>query len=127
MDKFGVGTHLTYFGKIRLLGFGASTSDNPNNTGINPQVPSDADENILVPEEFNFKGKLTTDLYFSYKVCSKLTVYAGADNLFNVHPDLGVNQQAKGWAGDNETGGPWDSVQMGFNGMRLFTKLAFSF
>jgi iron complex outermembrane receptor protein len=127
MHKVGIGAHFTYFGKIRLLGFGSSTADNPNSTGINPMVPSDADDNILVPEQFNFDGKLTTDLYLSYKICNKLTVYAGADNVFNVHPNLGVNQQAKGWAGDNESGGPWDSVQMGFNGTRLFTKLALNF
>jgi iron complex outermembrane receptor protein len=54
-------------------------------------------------------------------------VFAGADNLLNTHPNLGVNQLAKGWAGDNESGGPWDSVQMGFNGMRIFTKLSFNF
>ena len=127
MNKFGAGTHLTYFGKIKLMGFGDATADNPNQTGINPMVPTDADGNIYVPEVFNFGGKLTTDIYLSYKVCSKLTVYAGADNLFNVHPDLGVNQKAKGWFGDNESGGPWDSVQMGFNGRRLFGKLTFSF
>ncbi|MGF2412371.1 hypothetical protein [Ferruginibacter sp.] len=39
----------------------------------------------------------------------------------------GVSQQAKGWAGDNESGGSWDSVQMSFNGRRIFTKLAFNF
>jgi iron complex outermembrane receptor protein len=54
-------------------------------------------------------------------------VFAGVDDVFNVHPDLGVNPQAKGWFGDNESGGPWDSVQMGFNGRKLFTKLAFNF
>jgi iron complex outermembrane receptor protein len=56
-----------------------------------------------------------------------VTLFLGADNVFNVHPNLGVNQKAKWWYGDNESGGPWDSVQMGFNGCRLFTKLAFNF
>ncbi len=125
--KFGAGTHLTYYGKIVLLGFGDATADNPNQTGINPMVPSDADPGVLVPERFNYNGKMTTDLFLSYKLCKKLTVFAGADNLFNVHPNLGVNPLAKGWAEDNESGGPWDSVQMGFNGRRLFGKLAFSF
>ena len=37
-NKFGVGVNLTYFGKIKLLGFGTPTADNPNQTGINPQV-----------------------------------------------------------------------------------------
>ena len=57
----------------------------------------------------------------------KFSLFIGADNLFNMHPDLGVNPQAKGYAEDNESGGPWDSVQMGFNGRRLFTKIAFNF
>jgi iron complex outermembrane receptor protein len=128
MDKFGYGVHFTSYGKIVLMGFGDGASpsgDNPNYSGINPQVPSDADGNIYVPEIFNYKGKVTTDIYASYKFSKKVTLFVGADNLFNVHPDLGVNPAAKGWAGDNESGGPWDSVQMGFNGMRLFTKLTF--
>ena len=127
INKIGFGTHFTYYGKIKLLGFGSSTADNPNSTGINPQVPSDANDNILVPEAFNFNGKMVTDIYASYKFCKKVSLFIGADNLFNVHPDLGVNQLAKGWAGDNESGGPWDSVQMGFNGRRIFAKLAFDF
>lgn len=125
INKFGVGTHLTYYGKIVLLGFGDATADNPNQTGINPMVPSDADPNVYVPERFNFNGKLVTDLFASYKFSRRITFFAGADNLFNVHPDIGVNPLAKGWFGDNESGGPWDSVQMGFNGMRVFAKLAF--
>jgi iron complex outermembrane receptor protein len=125
--QFGLGSHLTYYGKITLLGFGSATADNPNQTGINPQVPSDNDQNVLVPENFNFNGKMVTDIYASWKFSRRVSVFVGADNLFNVHPNLGVNPLAKGWAEDNESGGPWDSVQMGFNGLRLFTKLALSF
>ena len=127
INKLGFGTHLTYFGKIKLLGFGDATEENPNYTGINPMVPSDADQNVLVPEVFNYTGKMVTDVFLSYKFSKNISLFAGVDNLFNVHPELGVNQLAKGWAGDNESGGPWDSVQMGFNGRRLFTKLAFNF
>jgi iron complex outermembrane receptor protein len=129
-NKFGLGVHFTSFGKVVLMGFGDGSSpagDNPNYSGINPQVPSDADPNVYVPEVFNYNGKITTDVYASYRFSRKVSVFVGADNLFNVHPNLGVNPLAKGWAGDNESGGPWDSVQMGFNGMRLFTKLAFDF
>lgn len=124
IHKFGVGTHLTYFGKITLLGFGAATADNPNQVGINPMVPTDADSHVLVPENFNFNAKVITDLYCSYRFSRKISVFIGADNLFNIHPDLGVNPLAKGQAEDNESGGPWDSVQMGFNGLRLFGKIA---
>jgi iron complex outermembrane receptor protein len=125
--KFGFGTRLNYFGKIKLMGFGDATADNPNQTGINPMVPTDADPNVYVPEHFNFKGKLVTDAFVSYSINKKITFFAGVDNIFNVHPDLGVNPQAKGWFGDNESGGPWDSVQMGFNGRKIFTKMSFNF
>ena len=124
VKKFGVGAHLTYFGRIKLMGFGDATVDNPNQTGINPQVPTDNDPNVYVPEIFDFKGKFTTDIFGSYRLKKNITVFIGADNIFNVHPNLGVNPSAKGWFGDNESGGPWDSVQMGFNGMRIFGKLA---
>ncbi len=122
LNKFGVGARLTYFGKVSLLGFGL------DGTGINPMVPSDADPNVNVPEVFNYKGKLVTDLYLSYKFCKNVSLFVGCDNLLNVHPDFGVNPLAKGYFnGDNESGGPWDSVQMGFNGRKLFGKLSFNF
>lgn len=136
LNKIGLGAHFTSYGKIVLLGFGDGTApdasapggfDNPNYSGINPRVPSDANSSVYVPEVFNYKAKITTDIYASYKFSKKISLFVGADNLFNIHPDLGVNPQAKGYAEDNESGGPWDSVQMGFNGRRLFTKIAFNF
>jgi iron complex outermembrane receptor protein len=127
VNKFGVGTHITYFGKVVLMGFGDATDDNPNQTGINPMVPADYIPNLYVPEVFNYNGKVVTDVYASYKFSKHIALFAGADNLFNVHPDLGVNPLARGWFGDNESGGPWDSVQMGFNGLRLFGKLVLNF
>ncbi len=126
----GFKVQFTSFGKIVLLGFGDGESpagDNPNYSGINPQIPAD-DGSGYVPETFNYSGKVSTDISVSYKFSKKVTLFIGADNVFNLHPDLGVNQKAKTWfIGDNESGGPWDSVQMGFNGRRLFTKLAFNF
>lgn len=122
LSKIGFGTHLTYYGKVALTGFGL------DGTGINPMVPSDANPNVNVPEIFNYGGKMVTDVYASYKLCKKVSWFIGCDNVFNVHPDFGVNPAAKGYFnGDNESGGPWDSVQMGFNGRKLFTKLAFNF
>lgn len=130
VNKLGFGAHFTYYGKIVLTGFGdggSPSGDNPNYSGINPQVPSDANPAVYVPELFNYNGKVTSDIYASYKLSKKISLFIGADNVFNVHPNLGVNQLAKGWAGDNESGGPWDSVQMGFNGRKLFGKLSFNF
>ena len=120
-NKISLGTRVTYFGDLTLTGFGY------NGDGINPEVPSDADENVFLPELFNYSGKFSTDIYSNIQLSKKVNFIFGADNIFNVHPDFAVNPQAKYWAGDNETGGPWDGVQMGYNGLRLFTKLAFRF
>lgn len=121
MDKITFGTRLTYFGKINLLGYGE------DGLGINPQVPSDANSAVYVPDSYNYSGKLVTDLYFNFKFNKSLNLSLGADNLFNIHPDLGINPLARGWAFNNETGGPWDAVQMGGNGRRLFARVGFSF
>ncbi|MEN9696956.1 MAG: hypothetical protein RLZ56_377 [Bacteroidota bacterium] len=120
-NKVSIGTRITYFGSLALSGFGV------NGDGINPEVPSDANSNIMLPEVFNYSGKFTTDVYMNIQVAKKTSLILGADNIFNIHPDFAVNPLAKGWAGDNETGGPWDGVQMGYNGLRIFTKLAFKF
>jgi iron complex outermembrane receptor protein len=119
--KFTLGARMTYFGNLQLTGFGY------NGDGINPMVPTDANEEVFVPEVFNYRGKTTTDLYASLKLSKSTTWVFGADNIFNIHPDFAVVPTAKYWAGDNETGGPWDGVQMGYNGLRIFTKLAFKF
>ncbi len=121
MNKFTIGTRFTYFGKVTLLGYGE------DGLGINPQVPSDANGNVYVPDQYNYSGKMVTDLYFGYSINKKISLNWGADNLFNVHPDLGINPLARGWAFNNETGGPWDAVQMGGNGLRLFARIGFTF
>ena len=131
-NKISVGARITYFGNIQLTGFG-----DPDYDGIYPMVtpddPSIANNSLnfndgtYIPEIFNYRGKFTTDIYSNIQLSKKVNFILGADNIFNVHPDFAVNPQAKYWAGDNETGGPWDGVQMGYNGLRLFTKLAFRF
>ncbi|MFD2288458.1 TonB-dependent receptor [Pedobacter petrophilus] len=115
-----VGTHFLYYGKISILGYGYENT-------YPPLVALDNDPNTTVLEQFNYSGKMVSDLYGSYKFSKRVTVFFGADNVFNVHPDLGYVQGAKLSAYDGETGGAWDAVQMGFNGRRLFTKLAFNF
>lgn len=117
IKNFTVGTRFTYFGNVRLLGYGE------DGLGINPQVPTDANENVYLPDQYFYSGKTVTDLYFSYRISKKVTIYWGADNLFNVHPDYGFLQQAKYWAFNNETGGPWDSVQMGADGTRVYVRV----
>lgn len=119
--KFTVGNRFTYFGTQKLLGYGE------DGLGIDPQVPSDADPAQYVKDEFVYRGKAVTDVYASFQLSKKVTLFAGADNLFNVHPALGVAKGAKGWAYNNEPAGPWDTVQMNGNGAKLFTKILFQF
>jgi len=130
LKKFSFGTRLTYFGKVTLLGYGDGTASDFNppfeRGDLYAMVPADSDSRP-VKDQFNYGGKLVTDLYATYRFSSKLSFTLGADNLFNIHPDLGINPDARGWAFNNETGGPWDAVQMGGNGLRLFGKLAFNF
>jgi iron complex outermembrane receptor protein len=137
--KFAVGAHLTYFGKVTTQGFGyaslpGAAPGGPGGAGISdqglgwdPYVETD-DGQSVVPEDFVHHGKFTTDAYVSYKVSKNLVWYAGVDNIFNVHPDLSVVPNARNESAyDSESGGPFDSLQMGFNGLRIFSKLSFNF
>jgi iron complex outermembrane recepter protein len=139
VNKFAVGTHLTYYGKLTTEGYGYDTlagaqpgtagGDGISNSGLGyyPYVARD-DGNGTVPENFVFNGKMTTDLYFSYKISKNVSWVIGVDNIFNVHPDISATAGAKNssW-GDSESGGPFDAVQMGYNGMRIFTNVVLHF
>ena len=98
--RFGVGTHLTYFGKIILLGYGYVNT-------YPPEVTLDK-TGATVPEQFNYGGKVTTDIYASWKFSKHVSASVGVDNFFNVHPDLGAVPGAHYSAYDGETGGPWE-------------------
>jgi iron complex outermembrane recepter protein len=136
IDKFSVGTHFTYFGRIKLEGYGAGSltslsgtgqPGDPNliGTGVTPVVNlGPSADGPLVPEIFNYHGKTVSDIFFSYRFSKKFSLFMGVDNVFNVHPDLGIVPGANAEAFDGETGGPWDAVQMGYNGMHPFAKLA---
>jgi iron complex outermembrane recepter protein len=124
--KIGFGITATSFGAIKILGFGAETAENPYYGGINPQTYTD-NGGTLIPEVANYKIKVVTDVFVSYKISKYISVFAGADNLLNAHPNFTADPLAKQGSYGNETGGPWESVQMGYNGRKLFTKLAINF
>jgi iron complex outermembrane recepter protein len=134
IDKFTVGTHLTYFGGIKTLGFGETGAPAGVADPYLPYVTLDK-TNEVVPELFNFKAKITTDLYASYKISKMVALTVGVDNIFNVHPNVAVVNGSVGaygnggnsWQGDSESGGAFDAVQMGSNGRRIFGKLLFNF
>lgn len=127
-QQVAIGTRFTYFGEVTLYGYGDGTDTDfspPFSRGdLYAMVPAD-DDARPVKDEYIYDSKVVTDLYLSFKVGKKVTLFLGVDNLFNIHPDFGVNPAAKYWAFNNETGGPWDAVQMGGNGRRMFARLAF--
>lgn len=142
LNKIGFGTHINYFGNMKSLGFGwtglasAAGTGGPGDpdisgsfTGIDPYVDIDGynDQVNVVKEIFDYKAKVTVDLFVSYKFSKKISWFIGADNIFNVHPNFAAVPNARYESFDNEAGGPWESVQMGVNGRKLFTKLAFNF
>ncbi len=130
-DKLSFGTRFTYFGDVKELGFGETGAPANAPDPFFPYVTLDA-TNTPIPEIFDFSPKVTTDLYASLKINKTMALTVGVDNLFNVHPDTNVikgsvNPNSGSSFGDSESGGPFEAVQMGFNGMRIFTKLVFHF
>lgn len=131
VGKWSLGTRFTYFGTVKELGFGEVSAPAGAADPFFPYVELDAD-GTKVPEIFVFSPKVTTDIYVSGRLTKNLTLNVGIDNLFNVHPDpdivKGSTSVTTGTSsfGDSNSGGPYESVQMGFNGMRIFTKLKFT-
>ncbi len=120
-DVLTVGTRINYFGEMVILGYG------DDYTGINPLVPTDANDQIRVPDRYVYSAKIVPDIYAGVRFNPHFTLHFGVDNFLNVHPDLGYVPAARGFAFNGETGGPWDTVQMGGNGLRVFTRLAVNF
>jgi iron complex outermembrane receptor protein len=140
--KWTLGGHINYFGRMKTLGFGwtglasQAGTEGPGDpsisgsfTGIDPYVDIDgySDGVNVLKEEFIYRGKVTVDLYASYRIGKRITWFIGCDNLLNAHPDFAAVQRARYQSFDNESGGAWEPVQMGFNGRRLFSKIAFNF
>ncbi len=69
----------------------------------------------------NYDSKITADLILTAKLNDKINFTLGSNNLFNTYPTQQI-------ASDNtDSGGYWDSVQMGFGGAYYFARVGFSF
>jgi len=67
-----------------------------------------------------YDSKTTTDLNVGYELSENLKLSIGGNNIFNIYPD----QQSDF---ETESGGYWDSVQMGFGGAFYYARLGFTF
>ncbi len=67
-----------------------------------------------------YNSKLTTDFNIGYALTDKIALKLGANNIFNIYPTA----QQNNWT---DSGGYWDSVQMGTNGSFFYSNISYKF
>lgn len=67
----------------------------------------------------HYGAKIVTDITLNYQFIKQLNLTIGVNNLLNIYPTIQDTE--------TETGGNFDSVQMGSNGAMGFAKLGFKF
>ena len=110
-QKFNAGLTFTQFSEVILQDF--QWVDTPATT----QAEADA---LFPVATDTYEAAMTVDLTLGYKFTENLKFTLGANNLFNIYP----TEQFDGWT---DQGGFSDSVQMGSDGMYVFSRLDFSF
>lgn len=109
LSKFNALVTLTQFSEVILQDF--QWVDTPATT----QAEADA----LFPIATDvYEAAMTVDLSLGYEFSDKLKLNIGVNNLFNIYP----TEQFDGWT---DQGGFSDSVQMGSDGMYIFSRLSF--
>ena len=79
-----------------------------------------------------YKGKMLTDLNFSYLATDKIKIVLGANNIFNIYPDS-FSEAYNGVAPDQNLDFvgrfkyPWQTTQFGIDGTRFFSRLSVTF
>ncbi|WP_339793049.1 TonB-dependent receptor [uncultured Imperialibacter sp.] len=111
MSKFSVAAAATQFSKITVLGWEVFESD--ADFGGTPGAALEASKDVYDP-------RTVIDLNLSYKINPKADITLGSNNLFNAYP----TKQDADWT---DSGGYWDSVQMGFSGAYYYARLGFTF
>lgn len=109
--KFDASIGLTQFSDVTIQDFQWVDSPATN------QAEADALYDVATDL---YKKALVVDLSLGYKLSEKVKLNIGANNLFNKYP----TPQFDGWT---DQGGLADSVQMGSDGMYIFSRLSISF
>ncbi|MEL6945646.1 MAG: ferric enterobactin receptor, partial [Bacteroidota bacterium] len=84
-----------------------------------------------VTDDATFGGKVITDWSFAYDFSSAIKWRIGINNLFNVYPDS-FEEAYQGTPNDRNIDFvgrfqyPWQTMQIGIDGIRAFTKLTFT-
>jgi iron complex outermembrane receptor protein len=112
-SKFNFGVDYSkgnFFTNLKLTSFGKVELINWNDNGDNVVDPGELD---------TYNPKITADLSVGYNL-RNFTFAIGGVNILNTYPD-------KADPGLTESGGIWDSVQMGFSGALYFARVGFKF
>ena len=112
-SKFNFGVDYSkgnFFTNLKLTSFGKVELINWNDNGDDVVDPGELDK---------YNPKITTDLSVGYNL-RNFTFAIGGVNILNTYPD-------KADPGLTESGGIWDSVQMGFSGALYFARVGFKF
>lgn len=114
--KFGAMLRFAYFGKVTYL-----------DPTINPATPDAFPVNAFTGEKETldqvFNPKTITDVSLNYNLDKNFTLTAGANNVFNIYPDVQVH------SGNVSSGRFIYSrrvQQMGFNGRYVFARVSFN-
>lgn len=106
---FDASLTLTRFSEIELLDF-QMFEDASDYGGFAEQIAAATD---------TYEAKMVTDLNLGFELSDNLKLNVGSNNLFNIYPD-----QQDDWT---ESGGYFDSVQMGFGGAFYYLKMNYKF
>jgi iron complex outermembrane receptor protein len=83
------------------------------------------------PPDQTFSAKVVTDASVSYRFFGRVTLGAGADNVFDVYPDQqnDVGNVATGYAGNANFGmNPYNGISpFGFNGRFIWGRVSYGF
>ena len=80
-SKFGAMLRFVHFGKVVYKDGGAADPFTQN-------IVLNTFNGLVEPTDQTFSAKLVTDLSLSYQLIPELSVIIGANNLFNVYPDI---------------------------------------
>ncbi|WP_245794805.1 TonB-dependent receptor [Flaviramulus basaltis] len=114
--KFDSNLSITSFSKVTLIDwqiYEPVVAEDPDSEYLN-----EADRLRKATDVYN--SKLTTDINIGYALTKKMSLRFGINNLFNIYPTA----QQSDWT---DSGGYWDSVQMGTNGSFFFTNISYKF
>ncbi len=109
-EKFNINLNITRFSSVQLIDWQINKDLSLFNNSETERIIAATD---------TYKAKYTADLHVRYHLFKNIIYQTGVTNIFNTYPSI----QDK----HTDSGGSWDSTQMGTNGAFYYSKFQFSF